>query len=76
MDAVACVSIPADIQKQRVLARGTMTEAQLDQIMARQMPNAEKCARADYVIVTDTLDHARTQVETIVTDIRGKLADA
>jgi len=76
MDAVACVTVDEDTQRQRVLARGTMTEDQFDQILARQMPNAEKCARSDYVIETDTLDHARAQVETIVADIRGKLAHA
>lgn len=72
MDAVACVTAPADSQCARVLARGTMDAAQLDQILAKQMPNAEKCARADYVIETDTLDHAAAQVRAILADIRGK----
>ncbi|SHE31280.1 dephospho-CoA kinase [Ruegeria intermedia] len=76
MDAVACVSIPADEQKRRVMARGTMTEAQFEQIRAKQMPNDEKCARADFVIVTDTLDHARAQVQDVVRQIRAGLADA
>lgn len=76
MDAVVCVSIPPETQKKRVMARGTMTEAQFAQIRAKQMPNDEKCARADFVIVTDTLDHARAQVEKIVTTIRGQLSDA
>ncbi|MEW2918646.1 dephospho-CoA kinase [Ruegeria sp. ANG10] len=76
MDAVACVSIPADEQKRRVMARGTMTEAQFEQIRAKQMPNDEKCARSDYVIVTDTLDHARAQVQDVVRQIRAGMADA
>lgn len=76
MDAVACVSIPADEQKCRVMARGTMTEAQFEQIRAKQMPNDEKCARSDYVIVTDTLDHARAQVQDVVRQIRAGMADA
>ena len=76
MDAVACVSIPAEEQKRRVMARGTMSEAQFEQILAKQMPNAEKCARSDYVIVTDTLDHARAQVQDVVRQIRAGLADA
>ena len=46
MNAVACVSIPADEQKRRVMERGTMTEAQFEQIRAKQMPNEEKCARS------------------------------
>lgn len=76
MDAVACVSIPADEQKRRVMERGTMTEAQFEQIRAKQMPNDEKCARSDFVIVTDTLDHARAQVQDVVRQIRAGLADA
>ncbi|WP_170326116.1 dephospho-CoA kinase [Ruegeria arenilitoris] len=76
MDAVACVSIQADEQKRRVMERGTMTEAQFEQIRAKQMPNEEKCARSDYVIVTDTLDHARTQVQDVVRQIRAGMADA
>ncbi len=76
MDAVACVRIPADEQKRRVMERGTMSEAQFEQIRAKQMPNDEKCARSDYVIVTDTLDHARAQVQDIVRQIRAGMADA
>ena len=76
MDAVACVSIPADEQKRRVMERGTMSEAQFDQIRAKQMPNDEKCARSDYVIITDTLDHARAQVQDVVRQIRAGLANA
>ncbi len=76
MDAVACVSIPEAEQKRRVLERGTMTEAQFEQILSKQMPNDEKCARSDYVIITDTLDHARAQVQDIVRQIRAGIADA
>ena len=76
MDATACVSIPADEQERRVMARGTMTRDQFRAIRDKQMPNTEKCARADYVIVTDTLEHARAQVHSVVSDIREKLAHA
>ncbi len=76
MDAVACVSIPAEEQKRRVMSRGTMTEAQFEQIRAKQLPNDEKCARSDYVILTDTLDHARAQVQDVVRQIRAGVADA
>ncbi|KUJ78045.1 dephospho-CoA kinase [Ruegeria marisrubri] len=76
MDAVACVTVPPEVQKERVMARGTMTEEQFEQIRAKQMPNAGKCARADFVIETDTLDHARQQVQDIVRQIRAGLADA
>ncbi|MBY6090518.1 dephospho-CoA kinase [Pseudooceanicola sp. 502str34] len=76
MDAVAVVSVSPELQRERVLARGTMSEAQFEAILAKQMPDAEKRARADYVIVTDTLDHARAQVRNVVADIRRKSADA
>ncbi|WP_171123776.1 MULTISPECIES: dephospho-CoA kinase [unclassified Ruegeria] len=76
MDAVACVSVPADEQKRRVMDRGTMSDAQFEQIRAKQMPNEEKCARSDFVIVTDSLDHARAQVQDVVKQIRAGLADA
>lgn len=76
MDAVACVQVPADEQKRRVMERGTMTEAQFEQIRSKQMPNEEKCARSDFVIVTDTLDHARAQVQDVVRQIRAGMANA
>lgn len=76
MDATACVTAPSEIQKARVMARGTMSEVQFNAILSKQMPDAEKCARADYVIVTDTLEHARAQVAEIVQTIQAKLTHA
>ena len=76
MDAVACVSISAEEQEKRVLARGTMTAEQFAQIKAKQMPNEEKTARSDYVIETDTLEHARRQVQSILKTIREQLDHA
>lgn len=76
MDAVVCVTVPAEIQQKRLMERGTMTLAQFEAIKAKQMPNTEKCARADYVIETDTIEHARHQVQDVVADIRGKLRHA
>ncbi|WP_136443412.1 dephospho-CoA kinase [Pacificoceanicola onchidii] len=72
MDATACVTVSREVQVQRVLARGTMSPKDLDRILERQMPNAEKCARATYVIETDTLENARTQVQAIVKDIQDR----
>lgn len=76
MDAVACVSVSDDEQERRVLARGTMTRDDFLAIRAKQMPNSEKCARSDYVIVTDTVEHARAQVQSVVRQIRDQLAHA
>ncbi len=72
MDAVAVVSVAPEVQRDRVLARPGMTPALFDAIHARQMPDADKRARADHVIITDTPDHARAQVRAIVARIRSR----
>ena len=67
MDAVVVVSAPADIQRQRVLAREDMNEAKLDAILARQMADAEKRAKAHFVVDTSRgFDAARAQVRDII----------
>ena len=76
MDAVVCVSVSPETQKERVLARGTMSMEQFEQIRAKQMPNDEKCARSDFVVTTDTLETAREQVNDIVANIRKGLSVA
>lgn len=72
VDATACVLTDDATQEARVMARGTMTRDQFLDIKAKQMPAAEKCFRADYVIETDTVEHARAQVHDIVRDIRSR----
>lgn len=76
MDAVACVAVSPEIQRERVLSRGTMSEAQFETIRTKQMPNDEKCRRADFVIETDTLEHAGQQVQDVVRQIRDRLKHA
>jgi len=69
-DAVAVVSAPAAIQRERVLARPGMTEAAFAAILAKQMPDAEKRARADYVIDTGSgFPAAEAAVARIVADL-------
>ena len=76
MDAVACVFIDKEKQKKRTLARGTMTEAQFSQILAKQMPIDQKCALSDFVITTDSIGHAREQVIKILESIRTRINHA
>ena len=67
VDKIAVVSAPADVQRARVLVRPGMTEAKLDAILALQTPDAEKRARADFVIETGgSLDDTWASVRTII----------
>ena len=71
MDAVVVVSAPEDQQRKRVLAREGMTPERLEAILARQWPDAEKRARAHFVVDTGLgLDAARAQVADIVATMR------
>ncbi len=80
MDAVVVVSAPEEVRRRRVLSREGMTEDKLAKILARQMPDAEKRAKADFTVETDKgLDHAFEQVKEIVGALkarRGKPKDA
>jgi dephospho-CoA kinase len=72
MDAVVVVSAPEAVQRERVLARPGYSEARLEAILANQMPDAEKRARADFVIDTSQgFDHAREQVRQVIAAIRA-----
>lgn len=71
-DYVAVVTAPADIQKARVLARGEMSEAQFEQIRSKQMSDADKRARADFVISTAFgFDFTRAHVQAIIELLDG-----
>jgi dephospho-CoA kinase len=66
-DAVAVVSAPEAVQRQRVLERPGMTEQKLAAMLAKQMPDAEKRARADFVVDTSRgFEAAREQVRDIL----------
>lgn len=75
VDKVVVVSAPADVQRARVLTRPGMSEEKFDAILAKQVPDAEKRAKADYVVETSHgLDDARAQVKAIVADLRKQIA--
>ena len=77
MDAVVVASAPAEMQRERVLARPGMTPERLDAILAQQMADAEKRARAHFVVDTGRgLDHARRQVQEIIATLRSRGAPA
>jgi dephospho-CoA kinase len=73
VDAVVVVTAPPDVQRERVMARPGMTEAAFARILDRQMPDAVKRARADFVIDTSSgLEAARAAVRDIVADIERR----
>ena len=73
VDAVVVVSAPPEMQRERVLARPGMTPDRLDAILAQQMADAEKRARAHYVVDTGRgLAAAREQVADIVAELRKR----
>ena len=73
VDAVIVVSAAADVQRARVLQRPGMTLEKLEAIHARQIPDAEKRAKADFVIETDKgLAHAFEQVKRVAAELRGR----
>ncbi|QPH55892.1 dephospho-CoA kinase [Pontivivens ytuae] len=73
VDTLVVVSAPADVQRQRVLARPGMTEESFAAILSRQVPDAEKRAAADFVVDTSRgLDNAREQVHAVLASIRER----
>lgn len=72
LDKVIVVTAPADVQEARVLDRGTMTEDQFAMILAKQMPDAQKRSRADYIIDTQTMDGAVRAVHDLIAKLTGE----
>lgn len=69
VDAVVVVTTSTEIQRARILARDNMTAEKLDHILARQMPDAEKRKRADFVVDTSHgLDPVRSRIRDILAD--------
>ena len=70
VDAVVVVTTTPELQRERVLARGTMDEAKLDAIIAKQTPDAEKRKRADFVVDTSHgLEPVRAQITHILAEV-------
>ena len=69
VDAVVVVTTSPELQRERVLARGTMNEEKFNSILARQMPDAEKRKRADFVVDTSHgLDPVRARIRDILVE--------
>lgn len=73
VDRIAVVSAPAEVQRARVLARPGMTEQRFERILALQMPDSEKRARADFVIPTGgSLDETKAAVRALIAGLKGR----
>jgi len=71
VDKTVVVSAPPDVQRVRVMGRPGMTEEKFEAILARQMPDSEKRARADFVIDTSgSFDETRAQVRAVLDALR------
>ncbi|TQS70511.1 dephospho-CoA kinase [Rhodobacteraceae bacterium] len=70
-DAVLVVSVPEDVQRERVMSRGTMSAQTFDMILGRQMPDAQKRGRADYVITTLSLEQTLSDVRELISHLTG-----
>jgi dephospho-CoA kinase len=69
VDAVVVVTTSPELQRERVLARGTMDEEKFNSILARQLPDAEKRKRADFVVDTSHgLDPVRERIRDILVE--------
>jgi dephospho-CoA kinase len=72
VDKVVVVTCNPDLQRQRVLARPGMTQEKFQLILSRQMPDAEKRQRADFIVDTGGgLEAARKQVEEVIKTVKG-----
>jgi dephospho-CoA kinase len=72
VDRIAVVSAPAEVQRARVLARPGMTEDRFESILAKQMPDAQKRERADFVIPTGgSLEETRAAVRAVIACLAG-----
>jgi len=77
VDAIVVVSAPAEIQRQRVLERPGMSETKLAMILSRQLPDAERRARADYVVETGgSIEDCESQIDRVIAKLPALSATA
>jgi len=75
MDYVLVVTAPEDVQRHRVLMRGSMNEDLFKTILARQMPDTEKRALADYLFDTSRgMDHTKAEVKALIEELKQEYA--
>ncbi len=77
VDAIVVVTASPEVQRQRVLTRAGMTDAKFEAVVARQLPEAEKKVRADFVVDTDkSVENCNSQIDVIITKLPALSATA
>ncbi|MET0409014.1 MAG: dephospho-CoA kinase [Hyphomicrobium sp.] len=77
VDAIVVVTASREVQQKRVLARPGMTEAKFEAVLARQLPEAEKRVRADFVVDTSgSIENCNSQIDVIITKLPALSATA
>ena len=69
MDYIAVVTVDYTTQKKRVLDRESMTEEMFTQILNKQLSNEEKKRKADFIILTKTIEDAENKVQEIIAQL-------
>ena len=77
VDVTVVVSAPPEVQRARLLQRRSMTAEKLDKLLARQMPDAEKRARADFVVDTSVdVEASQAALDAIIAAVAGRHGEA
>ncbi len=77
VDVVVVVTAPEAVQRRRLMERPGMTAEKLDVLLARQMPDAEKCARADFVVDSSgTIAESHARIDRIIASLQGRDGEA
>ncbi len=73
VDVSVVVTAPAHVQRERVLQRAGMTDEKFDALLANQMPDADKRAKANYVVDTNrTIAETAKEIDRIIESLRGR----
>jgi dephospho-CoA kinase len=77
VDVIVVVSTSLDIQRARVLARPGMTDSKFETIRSRQLSEAEKRARADFVVETGgSVENCHSQIDAVIAKLEGRRGEA